>query len=416
MSRSILLALVILATSACYTTVQLHVENPTKQAVSIAAIDQSNGSTAQHLNLGSIVAGGHADPASFKVKHNHDLVLQATALGYNAWQSSPTTITSSPDPRSITETVNIQATLLDDASAIQQINGSFSNIGPTYGLNPLSADNAVATYWGALMVIVPATQGNPVRVVYTVPPNIFLRVKGAVSPTPKLQYPATNNTQTVDISGKAASDLSVTLPILKAAGNFQQTSVYQLQWQLLGFGEVDLPTPDGWSLGAAIAALSDGDRNNIGGAIQANQGAILLFVDKFYVLQSGTLSQTQGSTLSTGASLSASTVLESSGAYTFSNQTTNKTNFANVVLNIFGDVLSANIIKITTPPISAGAAARSQAIRPTLTLEGVTGTSGISIRGQVLSRVGPLTKNTWTITDVRKTGLSISTIPRSALQ
>lgn len=383
--------------NGCSTKVNVTVKNPTKETQSVTATIKYKGSTKQEITLGTVEAGKDVK-SSFDVKRNRDLVLSSSTKGYETWKSNPITITAKPNPRNVEEEINLTAQLVDEARSEQTVIDEFLKIGKNYGLLPVQAKQAVDTYLGALLLIIPPSDaGQEGEILFRVPPSEFLGVTGERPIT----YANTNSSYQIQITGTSALRVALIFPILSFGVAYNKESLYEVKWSLKGFGNVLVTEPDNWQVYTAVSSLPNAHKAAINQLMASNSSAVLLYVNRLYAIRDGSLSRRQGRKLSAGTSLTASTFLTNNGAWTFSETVEESKDFAEVVLNIGGEVVQATFVMISP--------------NQPATFLGPQG----SIKDLQLGFRPVMTspsEEKWYTVDVRRTGLSVNLSPRMLKQ
>ncbi|MGD0920067.1 MAG: hypothetical protein ABSB22_26825 [Thermodesulfobacteriota bacterium] len=339
--------LAVLLLVACATTVNLTVKNPTEVSQSPRVVILSDKNIEQDkdtINLGTLVP--HKDTQrSFKVKHSYNVVVKSiTGQDYGAWESAPYTIPKKPDPFPIVVDLGFNGTVIpNDSRAIDQIRNALLDLGPNVGFKPIDIHNALSTWFGSLVVMIPPLQGQPERILHQVEPNNFCRPATTMD---QFRYPETSSQNEVKVIGKSSANLAANVPVYGSIGvNLSADNLYNVSWTMNGFGMVNKQDPDNWSYVQAIESLSDKEKRTIQEAMQQNPSAVMLYVNQIYVIKNADFAVTESKKLAAGSKLSVLSFVTADGAWTFENAHTSHQQFQELVLNVGGITLPASIVK-----------------------------------------------------------------------
>ena len=327
---------------ACTTTVQLSLHNLSSLDQSAIARTRHRGVPTQEIALGELKPNGDLSQ-TFKVKHDHELVVNTLASGYIAWESSPETVLSKPDPKIVKLDVKPTPRVLDEAAGVRTIMDQFTRIGRDYGILPYKAQQAADHYLGALLLVIPPSEnGQEGKELFRVPPSQFL---GTTMPQ-QINYQDTSSVHTAEISGTKAAELSAAIPLLKTGTTFKDNTLYQFSWSMTGYGNVLVKEPENWSPFHALQQLPEEAKRALHEQEKRNPDAVLLYVSRLYAIRDGRISTKEGRKLDFGSRLDASSVLGLGGAWTFESNVSSENAFKDVVLNIGGEVIQAELIEI----------------------------------------------------------------------
>ena len=339
---------------ACSTTVNLTVKNPTKiSQIPRVVISSDKGIEKETINLGKLEPK-QDKPWSMKVKDSWNIVVKSnTDKGYGAWESAPYTIPKKPDPFPIVVDLGLNGNYLpDDSRAIEQIRIALSDLGPNVGFRPLDIKNALSTWFGSLVVMILPSQGQPERILYQVEPNNFCR---SATTLDQFTYPATISTNEVKVIGKSSANLAASVPVYGSIGvNVSADNLYNVQWSMNGFGMVTKRDPDNWSYVEAIESLPDREKKAIQEAMEQNPSAVMLYVNRMYVIKNADFFVRESKKLEAGAKLSVLSFVTADGAWTFENSTTSHQQFQELVLNVGGITLPVSMAKVKAGSKSFG--------------------------------------------------------------
>jgi hypothetical protein len=331
---------------SCHTKVNLTVKNPTEiSQIPRVVILSDRGIEKETINLGMLVPKQET-PRSMKVKDSWNIVVKSyTDKGYGAWESAPYTIPKKPDPFSIVVNLGFNGNYLpDDSSSIGQIRNALSDLGPNVGFKPIDIRNALPTWFGSLVVMIPPSKEQSEKILYQVQPSQFCKPATTYD---QFICPSTSSTNEVKVIGKSSANLAANVPVYGSIGvNVSADNLYNVRWSMNGFGMVIKKDPENWSLVKAIESLSDKEKKVIQEAMEQNPGAVMLYVNRFYVIKNADFFVKESRKLETGAKLSVLSFVTADGAWTFDTATESHQQYQDLVLNVGGITVPANIVKV----------------------------------------------------------------------
>lgn len=360
MKRILLVTVLSLFLASCTTTVSLNLKNPTDIAQSPRVVVQNDkGVEKETLNLGKLKAKGqlHQD---FKVPHSSTVVIRSSNdSGYDVCDLPGQTIPANPDPYPMSVDLCITGNYLpSDSQAMNAIKNALSDLGPNVGFMPVSVRNGLSTWFGALAAIVPASNDHPQKLLYLVQPARF--AKKAIT-FDEFQYPLTVSSKEVQVAGKSSASLSASVPLYGSVGvDTASENLYNLKWSMNGFGAVTKQDAADWSLIDAITSLSDGEKELLYDALNKDKEAILLYINRFYVIKNADFYVKEGKKLATTAKLTASTFLTANGAWSFDSVTEAHQQFQDLVLNVGGITVPATVLRVESKAPQIIAAGKSR--------------------------------------------------------
>jgi hypothetical protein len=336
--------LAVLLLVSCSTTVNLAVKNPTEiSQIPRVVIFSDKGIEKETINLGKLEPKQETH-RSMKVKHSWNVVVKSSIdKGYDAWESGQYTIPKQPDPFSIDVNLGFNGNYLpDDSRSIEQIRNALSDLGPNIGFKPIDVKNALSTWFGSLVVMIPPSKEQSEKILYQAQPSQF----GKTTTYDQFIYPATSSINEVKVIGKSTANLAANMPIYGSIGvNTLANNLYNVRWSMNGFGMVIKKESGNWSYFEAIKSLSDKEKKTIQEAMEQNPSALMLYVNRLYVIKNADFFVKESKKLETGAKLSALSFVTADGAWTFDSVTESHQQYQELVLNVGGVTLSASIVK-----------------------------------------------------------------------
>src|SRR5262249_34364926 len=147
-------------------------------------------------------------------------------------------------------------------------------------------------------------------------------------------------TDKTEISGTSSSSAKVSVPLYGAlAGSVSNSSIYQVEWTLEGFGVIPKPEDPKKTLTVQYLNLPQSERDRIRKALDDNPGSKLIYINNLYVVSRASLTTKEAKKLSANTEVNAVTVVTASGAYSFSESAETTRVYTGFVLNYFGDEL-----------------------------------------------------------------------------
>ncbi len=330
---------------SCSTTVNLTVRNPTEiSQIPRVVILSDKGIERETINLGMLEPKQEV-PRSMEVKDSWNIVIKSiTDKGYGAWESAPITIPKKPDPFPLVVDLGFNGNYLpDDSSSIGQIRNALSDLGPNVGFKPIDIRNALSTWFGSLVVMILPSKEQSEKILYLVQPSRFSNT----TTYDQFIYPSTNSTNEVKVIGKSSAKLAASVPIYGSIGvNVSADNLYNVRWSMNGFGMVTKRDPDKWSYVEAIESLPNNEKKVIHEAMEQNPSAVMLYVNRFYVIRNADFFVKESRKLETGAKLSALSFVTADGAWTFESATESHQLYQDLVLNVGGIILPAKVVKV----------------------------------------------------------------------
>jgi hypothetical protein len=321
--------------TACVHNVNLSISNPTAKSLDAdVTVASPSGVQNAQMSVGTVQPNGKANQ-QFTIHNDDHYTVTANLPGSATVYTESRTVTSSaPKDIDASVTLAVNAPTLDPNTAAQTISDAFEKMGPDVGFTPLPIVGALQTLFGGLLVLVPPSGGSSdYRVVFQLTPDQF----GSSVITPaNFPWPGSNTQNTVDIDSEVSAKVGASVPLLsQVAANFDNSSVYSVQWSLLGYGMVPKTESASWTYQNALSGLSPVLKQQLCNAL-SQPSAFLLYVNKFYVIENASFSVKQAQKISVGGSVDGGTIITASGAWTFSNSTSTLQTFQNSVLNIDG--------------------------------------------------------------------------------
>jgi hypothetical protein len=328
----------VLAFCGCMHTVNLTVQNalpasPPPPSLDISAVTKDSNGMEQGTTRMGTATPSHPVSASFKVKDKGSYLVKAnlTQGGAQVYSGGEKTVTG--DTTDTLPITSLIAPVLDvtDTSQIQQV---FSSLGPQIGFNPVTLRSALTSLYGGLVVFQQPKNGTPgtLQPVVEVPAPSFT---GAVT-YESFVWPTTSSTQTVDISTDSSVKAGAFVPLWGSlTASFSANSVYKLNWDMEGYGNVLKADAAGSTFQSKLASLDQPTKDDICSRL-SQPDVQLLYVNQMYVVRSAILSFQKGDTVSASAGLSGGSIVTASGAYDFSNAQTQTSRADEQVVNIAG--------------------------------------------------------------------------------
>lgn len=332
--------------AACTTTVSLKLKNPTDVAQSPRVIVQNDkGIEKETFPLGTLQPKGEL-LREFKVPHSSNVVIKSsTDMGYDVCDLPPYSIPTKPDPYTLSVDLCVAGNWLpSDSQGITDIRKALSDLGPNVGFTPVSLKDGLSTWFGALAVLVPASKDRPKRLLYLIQPARFT---GKAITLDEFQYPFTVSSKTTQVIGKSSAGVAASVPLYGSVGvDTNSESLYNLRWEMNGYGPVERKDSADWSLIKAITSLPVREKKLLYDILNEEKDAVLLYIYKIYVIKNADFRVKEGKKLSTTAKLTASTFLTTNGAWSFDSSDEAHQQFQELVLNIEGIPVQAKILKV----------------------------------------------------------------------
>jgi hypothetical protein len=332
----------VFAMAGCSTTVKLSVKNDSSypQRTKVLISDKKGFQESESIELGTIQPS-KSIPVTFKVKDGGKFTVEASLPRSGKCFTEVKTVTGDPDPLAVSVTLDLQGgncDELDEKNAAEVLAQAFGTLGPNRGFAPIPVYNALNSIFGALLVMTPPTAQNASSTVH------FILKPGKFAPAIKygdFRFP-TNNLQTKSrFTGSKTVSLAASAPIYGSLGiNVESDEVYELSADMTGFGVVHRPGSSKWNYIDAFDGLSKQIKNRVFSAIEENPGAVLMFVDRMYVVKNSTFKVTKAKKLSNGVEASAGSIVTAGGAWTFEGQSATTRLFSDSVVNIDGIVFT----------------------------------------------------------------------------
>lgn len=346
MKRILLMSVLSVFLAACTTTVSLNLKNPTDIAQSPRVIVQNDkGIEKETLNLGKLQPKGVLQQ-EFKVPHSSTVVIKSsTDMGYDVCDLPSYSIPTKPDPYPLSVDLCVSGNWLpSDAQGITAIRNALSDLGANVGFTPISVKDGLSTWFGALAALVPASNDHPQQLLYLIQPARF--TKKAIT-LDEFQYPLTVSSKTVQVIGKSSASLAANVPLYGSVGvDTNSENLYDLKWSMNGFGAVTKKDSADWSLTAAISSLSASEKALLYEALNKEKDAVLLYINRFYVIKNANFYVKEGKKLASTAKLTASTFLTTNGAWSFDSVNEAHQQFQDLVLNIAGITVPATVLRV----------------------------------------------------------------------
>lgn len=333
--------------AACTTTVSLKLKNPTDVAQSPRVIIQNDkGIEKETFPLGTLQPKGEL-LREFKVPHYSNVVIKSsTNMGYDACDLAPYSIPAKPDPYPLAVDLCVGGAefLPSDSQGITDIRKALSYLGPNVGFTPIPIKDGLSTWFGALAVLVPASKDQPQRLMYLIQPARFT---GKAITLDEFQYPFSTSSRTVQVIGKSSAGVAASVPLYGSVGvDTTSENLYNLKWSMNGYGGKTREDSKDWSLIKAITLLPVPEKELLYDALSKEKDAVLLYINKIYVIKNADFYVKEGKKLATTAKLTASTFLTTNGAWSFDSSDEAHQQFQELVLNIEGITVPATILKV----------------------------------------------------------------------
>ena len=330
---------------ACKTRVELTLDNESKLALEprVEVLSKA-GARSQTISAGTVAPDGSAK-ATFKAKKGSSFRVAASLPGsFDVYKGAPTTISGTEDPLVRTIVITAEGRFIDDSESMNKLSQSFKKLGEDIGATPINMQNALDTRVGALLVAVPAANSKPPQILKVIEPNV-LGVK--VLQLQDVEYPRTNETEQINISGSTATKAAASLGAIAQFGvNFDSSKIYQMKWVMRGFGQVNKKEDADKTIVARFNVLPDAEKQQIRSLLSNHKDAKLYYINRMYVIERAELFTKEGQKATGTGDLSAGAVLTASGAYSFEQSIEQNKGYGPVVLNYWGDEL----LWAETPP------------------------------------------------------------------
>ena len=345
MRITICLLAVLLLVSCGTTKVNLAVNNPTDISQIPRIVILSDREIEQEIIYLGKLGPGQSTHRSMKVKPSRNVVVKSSIdKGYDAWGSEKYTIPKQSNTFSINVNLGLNGNYLpNDSSAIGQIGNTLSDLGPNVGFEPIDIKNALSTWFGSLVVMIPPSKEQSEKILYQVQPSRFSNT----TTLDEFKFPETSSINEVKVIGKSSANLAANVPIYGSIGvNVSADNLYNVHWNMNGFGMVIKKDPDRWSYIEVIESFSNKEKKVIREAMEQNPSAVMLYVNKFYVIKNADFFVKESRKLETGGKLSVLSFVTADGVWTFESVTESHKQYQDLVINAGGITVPVSIVKV----------------------------------------------------------------------
>ena len=324
--------------AGCKTLVKLNIKNLEDYPISVTVNKfDDEGLKLPAESIGDISAKG-IDNYDFKIENGGAFTVSGEFVNSaEIYKSGEMTVSGDIDP--FVKDINIKnqgKSSVSDRNAISSLSKTFKYFGPDRGAYAIPSLNSVLqTKFGALVVAVPGGNNTAGSEIVSITPNI-LGVK--VIDLKNFQYPLTEESDSVEISGKAAISVAAAYgPIAKFDFNYQEDNYYKMDTVFKGFGIYPKVEDPNKSPAKQISLLSKEHRNKIINALKANKTARAYYINNMFVIREASMKLTTARKLSSGVEVDAANFVEANGVYTFKEAKSDTKSYPAVVINYWGE-------------------------------------------------------------------------------
>jgi hypothetical protein len=328
-------------------TIDLTLHNAAEDPLSMSVGGaKKNGLPMPEAQLGTIPPNGKITK-TFKRRPGESYIVKGALPGSAEVFEESRSVLKSDEKRSAQD-IEVKpqiGTTLNLTSAQQTLANAFARLGPNRGFTLVQLNDALASRFGALIVVLPADTA----VKGSEPQELFRLQPGRFSPrvaADEFQYPIDSDQRTVDITESLGSKMALSLPLLGALGlNPNSETVYKLSWNLTNFGPVEKRDPSNWDYIHGMAALDDTVRAHLVDILTSNPRAELLYANKMYVIGSAEFTYQLAKKLGIDAKADAGTIYSASAAWSYTSTTATTTKYQTSVLNMDGILLKPQLVR-----------------------------------------------------------------------
>ena len=335
--------------AACPHDVNLTLHNSTLPAQALAPSVQVT-----HAGIpGSAIGLNQADTNSsvtktIKMEDGDSYIVKAALPGSAiVFKTDPVTITSS-DPKEISTSIEmkVQGRWVDpnDSTTIEN---AFSQLGKNVGFNPEAVQKVNDSLFGGLVIFTVPQQGEA-TFDQLVPPGVLT----PASTWSEADYPNTVSQDSTGLTTNSSARVNASVPLYGTlAGSFAANSVYKVDWDMEGFGEVPKKEDPAHSdFVAAMSSLSVALKTDICTRLQNNTNSALMYVNKMYVVKRVALTVTKGDQITSAIDLTGVSLVAGSLAYKFEADNSHTQHAEGQVENVGGPTWTKDTAPICSHP------------------------------------------------------------------
>jgi len=326
----------------CTTTVKLATTNAEKWPVNVTAmVKDKNGFAKKEIDFGLIQSQQKILLPDFEVDDDGQFDIVANIPGSATIFKEPRSIIGKPDPDAEIITIYNQGGYADDTKSLNILSNSFQKIGDDIGATPRDLQDALSTVFGAIVVAIPNANDKPGKILRTVTPGQLGVDIAGLSEIPTFQN---EESQQVTLSGKAALQAKSNVgPYAAFGGEYNDDSLYTLDWSLRGFGIVQKHDNDqNKQYIIQLKKLAPEVRQDLYNILQDNPSAKLYYINKMYIIRNADLTIKEHKKIQSKADFNAANIATGTGVFSSETVQESKKHYGDVVLNFFGDVLGSN--------------------------------------------------------------------------
>jgi hypothetical protein len=308
----------------------------------VVVIKDKNRVTKKELGSG-LVSKDKSRELKFTLKKNGFFEVKSTP------ESGDVIIYSSPDisvsdkenPFNYELTLKSTKPILDDSKALSTLSASMKKLGDDIGATPRDINDAIENIIGSLMVV--NETNNIKNIIYSVHPNILGVRKVKLE---DINWPDTREEEIIDISGNAAVNVSASFPMIaKFGATFENNKVYNLRWEMKGFGKQAKSEDFDKVPEKLIKALPIEVVEQITAKLNQYPNSKAYYISQFYILKNAELYVKEGKKIHTTGELTTSSVVSINGVFSFENSVEKKKSYGSQVLNFWGNEVSFDLEK-----------------------------------------------------------------------
>lgn len=319
------------AASGCANTVQLKVGNPTADPYEVKVeLRDSDGRPKSSISLGRLDPGKE-EARTFKAKPDSVVAMSAQTVSkkYVVWEESKT-VPRKPKPFPIDSSISVSpGSRIPTEPNVKDIANRLGGLGPDLGFAPLPVRNALKTMFGAVKVV-ELKDGRISKELLTLQPAQL----GNETAYEAFDYPDHTTEFKVEVLGSSAANLTLSLPVFGVGLAWDTNSAYRLTSTLRGFGTVDKVVAKDFALEKAI---TPDHQKAIAAVLKEHKDAVLLYVNKMWVVKDGDVDVYEGKSFANGEKLNVPAVFNGDTAFKFSDSKSGNRHFSEQALEFWGE-------------------------------------------------------------------------------
>ncbi len=330
------LILFVLLLQSCKTAVNLILN--TKEEVShsaVVTVEDKNKIRTGELNSG-IITKDNPDTLHFKSKRDgyFKVTSSLTNGGTIVFSTSDISLSGRPNPFTFKVDIVTNTNRIDDTKSQSTLSNSFKKIGNDLGVGPLNIRDAINNNIGSLIIARMDSNNKVVEILYSIHPNVLGVKKVSLE---DINWPNNLETQKIDITGSTATSMSANIPLFaKFGANFSSDKVYNLRWEMKGFGQNSKQEDPDKSPAKMIESLNAEELNQIQNLLTQYTDAKMYYINQFYVLKNAELYTKEAQKVN-GAFDASSAVISGNTVFSFENSQEKHNSYADQVLSLWGN-------------------------------------------------------------------------------